>query len=138
METVKLTNDYDLTLAEAGSLDPSLVRRAEIEALIDTGATMLMLPADVVERLGVRARGTRKVRYADSRIEEIPRVVGIKIEIRGRDAVVSALVGPVGSTPLVGQIPLEEMDFIVDPKSRELRPNPASPDAPVLDLLRVG
>jgi len=27
------------------------------------------------------------------------------------------------------------MDFVVDPKSRELRPNPASPDAPVLDLL---
>jgi clan AA aspartic protease len=137
METIKLTNDYDLTSAEAGALDPSKVRTAEIEALIDTGATMLKLPADVVERLGVPARGTRRVRYADSRIEEIPRVVGIKIEIRGRDAVVSALVGPVGSTPLVGQIPLEEMDFVVDPKSRELRPNPASPDAPLLDLLRV-
>jgi aspartyl protease family protein len=137
METVKVTNDYDLTLAEAGSLDADKVRTVEVEALIDTGATMLMLPADVVERLGVAIKGYRKVRYADSRVEEVPLVGGIKIEIRGREAFVSALVGPAGSTPLVGQIPLEEMDFVVDPKSRELRPNPASPDAPVLDLLRV-
>ena len=137
METVKLTNDYDLTLAEAGSLDPGRVRTVEIEALIDTGATMLMLPADVVARLGVPIKGTRKVRYANAHVEEVPRVGGIKIEIRGRDALVSALVGPAGSTALIGQIPLEEMDFVVDPKSRELRPNPASPDAPVMDLLRV-
>ena len=135
METVKLTNDYDFALAEAGSLDPSKVRSTTIEALVDTGATMLMLPADVAERLGFPVRGQRKVRYADDRIESVPWVVGVKIEIRGREAIVSALVGPRGSTPLSGQIPLEEMDFVVDPKSRELRPNPASPDAPVLDLL---
>lgn len=137
MEMVRLTNDYDLTLAEAGSLDPSRVRSVEIEALVDTGATMLMIPADVVARLGLPVKGTRKVRYADSRVGEVPRVGGIKIEIRGRDALVSALVGPAGSTALIGQIPLEEMDFVVDPKSRELRPNPASPDAPVMDLLHA-
>ena len=98
---------------------------------------MLILPADLVERLGLAVRGTRKVRYADDRIETIPWVGPVKMEIRGREAIGSALVVPAGSTPLIGQIPLEEMDFVVDPKSRELRPNPASPDAPLLDLLRV-
>ena len=137
MEKIKLTNDYEMTQAEAGTLDASKVRTAEIEALVDTGATMMMLPADVVAQLGVPVKGHRKVRYADSRIEEVPWVAGIRIDVRGRNAVISALVGAVGSTPLLGQIPLEEMDFIVDPKSRELRPNPASPDAPLLDLLRV-
>ena len=137
MEKIKLTNDYDLTQAEAGTLDPGRIRSVEIDALVDTGATMMMLPADVVEQLGVPIKGHRKVRYADARVEEVPWVGQIKLEIRGRDALVSALVGPPGSTALIGQIPLEEMDFIVDPKSRELRPNPASPDAPVLDLLRV-
>ena len=39
--------------------------------------------------------------------------------------------------PLIGQIPLEELDLIVDPKSRELLVNRASPDAPLLDLLAV-
>jgi clan AA aspartic protease len=135
METIKLTNDYDFASAQAGSFDPRKVRTLEIEALVDTGATLLMLRADVVERLGLPTRGHRKVRYADARVEEVPWVVGVKLEIRGREAVVSAPVGPIGSMPLIGQIPLEEMDFVVDSKSRELRPNPASPDAPVLDLL---
>ena len=137
MERIKLTNDYDLELVQAGTLDPSDVRTVEIDALVDTGATMLVLPADVAERLGVRVRGVRKVKFADARVQDLPLVGGIKLEIRGRDALVSALVGPIGSTALIGQIPLEEMDFIVDPKSRELRPNPASPDAPLLDLLHV-
>jgi clan AA aspartic protease len=137
METVRLTNDHDFALAEAGSLDPSKVRSITTEALVDTGATMLILPADVVERLGLSVRGHRKVRYADDRIETVPWVGPVKMEIRGREALGSALVIPAGSTPLIGQIPLEEMDFVVDPKSRELRPNPASPDAPLLDLLRA-
>jgi clan AA aspartic protease len=137
METLKLTNDYDFALAEAGSLEPSKVRSLTIEALVDTGATMLILPADVVQCLGLPVRGHRKVRYADDRIETIPWVSGVKMEIQGREAIFSALVVPAGSTPLIGQIPLEELDFVVDPKSRELRPNPRSPDAPLLDLLRV-
>lgn len=40
MEKIKLTNDYDATLNAAE------VRTEEIEALVDTGATMMMLPAD--------------------------------------------------------------------------------------------
>jgi clan AA aspartic protease len=137
METIRLTNDYDFAQALAGERNPADVRTIDLEALVDTGATTLILPADAVERLGLPVRGHRKVRYADDRVETIPWVVGVKMEIRGREAVVSALVGPAGSTPLIGQIPLEEMDFVVDPKSRELRPNPASPDAPLLDILRA-
>jgi hypothetical protein len=41
------------------------------------------------------------------------------------------------ATALIGQIPLEELDLIVDPKSRSLKVNPASPDVPLLDLLSV-
>jgi clan AA aspartic protease len=135
METIRLSNDYDFAAAQAGTRDPADVRSLEISALVDTAATMLVLPADIVEQLGLPVRGQRKVRYANDSVETIPWVVGVKIEIRGREAVVSALVVPAGSTPLIGQIPLEEMDFVVDPKSRELRPNPASPDSPLLDVL---
>jgi hypothetical protein len=41
----------------------------------------------------------------------------------------------VGTTALIGQIPLEALDLIVDPKSREVRVNPESPDAPLLEIL---
>ena len=137
MAKVKLTNMIDRANVEAGVLRPDQVRTLEIEALVDTGATNLVLPADVVAALGVRELGRRKVRYADGRVEEVPWVGNLMIEILGREMQGEALVIAAGHTPLIGQIPLENLDLIVDPKSREVQVNPASPDMPLMDLLRA-
>jgi hypothetical protein len=48
-----------------------------------------------------------------------------------------ALAAPEGTTALIGQIPLEALDLVVDPGSRELRTNPAHPDGPLLYALRA-
>jgi clan AA aspartic protease len=137
MQKIRLANSHDEENVRRGLARPDEVRSLEIEALVDTGATMLMLPADVIERLGLPTAGHRNVRYADGRLEEVPWVGGIKLTILGRDMFADALVGAAGTTPLIGQIPLEELDLLVDPKSRELKVNPASPDAPLLDALRA-
>jgi clan AA aspartic protease len=135
MQRIKLTNSHDEVDVSAGRIQADHVRSTEIEALVDTGATMLVLPADVIAKLGLLPDGYRKVRYADGRVREVPWVSGIRITILDRETVVNALVEEAGTTPLIGQIPLEELDLLVDPKSRELLVNPASPDAPLLDLL---
>jgi len=135
MMKVKLTNQTDYSKAREGLTPPDRVRSVEVEALIDTGATMLVLPADVVERLGLAEEGRRKVRYADGRVAEVPWVGGVRLEILGREMTCDALVEAAGTVPLIGQIPLESLDLVVDPKTREARVNPASPDAPLLDLL---
>jgi clan AA aspartic protease len=135
MQKITLTNSYDEEDVTRGHRKTADVRSTEIEALVDTGATMMVLPADAVSRLGLLPAGYRKVRYADGRVAEVPWVSGIRITILGRETVINALVEATGTTPLIGQIPLEELDLLVDPKSRELRVNPASPDAPLLDLL---
>jgi clan AA aspartic protease len=135
MQRIKLTNSHDEEDVLRGYMDADQIRGIEIDALVDTGATMLVLPADVVAKLGLLPDGYRKVRYADGRVREVPWVGGIRIEILGRETVATALVENAGTTALIGQIPLEELDLLVDPKSRELRVNPASPDAPLLDIL---
>jgi clan AA aspartic protease len=135
MTRVRLTNFADIEIARRGQLPADSVRTVEIDALVDTGATMLVLPEDVVNRLGLAIRGTRKARYADGRVAEIPWVAGLIVEILGRETSCDALVEPAGTTPLIGQIPLEALDLLVDPKSRDLKVNPASPDTPLLDLL---
>ena len=97
---------------------------------------MLVLPAAVCRRLGLRfERKRRKVRYADGRIADVRWVSGLRIDILGREMTCDALVEGARTTALIGQIPLEGLDLIVDPKSRAVRVNPASPDAPLLDLL---
>jgi hypothetical protein len=48
-----------------------------------------------------------------------------------------ALVMPAGKIPLIGQIPLEELDLLVHPRTREVTVNPASPDVQRLYVLSV-
>ena len=138
MTKLKVTNHTDLQNAYGGLLPPNQVRSEELEALVDAGATGLVLPADVVARLGFREEGTKKVRYADGHFGIVPWVGGVRIEILGREMTCDALVHPAGTTPLIGQIPLEGLDLVVDPKSRAVMANPANPDAPVLDILAAG
>jgi clan AA aspartic protease len=133
--TLKLTNESDLEAMRAGLLPPDRVRTVELEALVDTGCTMLVLPQDVATRLGLPERGRERVRYADGRDGDIPRVGGLVIEILGRDMDCNALVHPAGTTPLIGQVQLEQLDLVVDSRSRTLAVNPAHPDAPLLDIL---
>ena len=48
-----------------------------------------------------------------------------------------ALAAPEGTIPLIGQIPLEALDLVVDPRSQELRTNPAHPDGPLMYALHA-
>jgi clan AA aspartic protease len=137
MTRIKLTNPFDRESARRGLSAPDAVRSVEIDALVDTGATTLVLPADVCRRLDLPEAGRRKVRYADGRVAERPWVAGVWIEILGREMTSDAVVEAAGTTALIGQIPLEGLDLLVNPKTRDLEVNPASPDAPLLDLLRA-
>ena len=55
---VGLENVGDRELAEAGHLQEADIRRTTVKAVADTGAVMLALPEDVVERLGVEIVGS--------------------------------------------------------------------------------
>jgi clan AA aspartic protease len=137
MTKLKLENVVDRGNAENGSIPWDQVRSVEVEALVDTGATRLVLPADLVEALGVPLRDRKTARMADGSLSEVARVTGLRIEILGRDMTGDALVVPAGATPLIGQVQLEMLDLVVDPRSQELRPNPRSPDGPMYDMLSV-
>ena len=73
---IELKNSFDLQKVREGGLTESEVRSVAVEALVDTGATMLVLPADVVERLGVPVSSWRNLRYADGRLAKLPCVTG--------------------------------------------------------------
>lgn len=54
---IKVENLVDVLLAERGELPPEKVRQVEMEALVDTGATLLCLPSGVIKELGLSPRG---------------------------------------------------------------------------------
>ncbi len=137
MTRIKLTNSLDIGNARSGILQADRIRAVELEALVDTGATLLALPEDAVDQLGLTQMDWRKVRLADGSLRELALVGDLRVEILGREMTCDALVMPAGSTPLIGQMQLEALDLLVDAKSRQVTVNPASPDTPLLDMLRV-
>ena len=115
---------------------PETERGEEIvcQALVDTGAAQLALPAEFVERLRLLELGQGRVFTADGG-EHTYRVMGIaEVEVQGRSTRVQVIELPRGTRPLLGAIPLEEMDWHVVPGAQRLLPNPDSPDRPLLPL----
>ena len=104
------------------------------EALVDSGAAELALPVDLVERLKLEELGNVRVFTADGGQHDY-RVFGIaEVEVQGRICQVRAIELPHGAEPLLGAVPLEEMDWHISPSGKRLVPNPRSPDRPLLPL----
>lgn len=110
------------------------IRRATLEGIADTGAVMLVLPGDAVERLGLRMQRTVTVTYADERREERPVAGPLTVRIGNRFMLADCIVGPPGGEALIGQVVLEELDLVADCARRTLAPRPESPDRPMLRM----
>ena len=114
-------------------LDPS--KSIEIEAVVDTGATMLVLPSDIVERLGLRKVEEVKVRYANNSVQTTQIFGVVTLELQGRAGNFDVLAEAEGAQPLIGQIVLERLDLVIEPSTRKVMPNPRSPEMPMLEIL---
>lgn len=129
-----LSNFEDERMVARGFLPADQVRRAEVEALVDTGATRLVLPKNVADQLGLAVLGRIPVRYANESVALLDRVGVVKVRLMGRETEVEALVEPAKTYALLGVVPLELLDLWVDPIARRLVPNPESPDAPLSEM----
>lgn len=110
------------------------VRQVELNCLVDTGAVLSYLPQEVVELLGIPENGNVIVTYADERKDELRKVGPVKISIGKRHGNFDCLEGPPNCEPIIGQIVLEELDLLIDPKERELVVRPESPFLPLLKM----
>ena len=129
-----LESQRDRILAEAGHLDRDRVRRVELDALVDSGAVMTLLPQDVVEALGLPVDGKMIVTLANEEKIELPRARLLSLAIGDRQMDTDCLVGPPQCEPLLGQLVLERLDLIIDPVRRVLAPRPESPFLPSVKL----
>lgn len=104
------------------------------EAIVDSGAVQLSLPAELVEKLKLIELDQIRFYTADGGEHEY-RVMGIaEVEVQGRSTRVQVIELPRGAKPLLGAIPLEEMDWHISPIEKKLVPNPRSPEKPLLPL----
>ena len=101
----------------------------EIEALADSGALHLCIPASIAERLELDHLHTRRVGLADGSSVEVPYEGPLVVQVLGRECYAGAIVR--GNEVLLGSVPMEDMDLWISPSLHKLVPNPASPDIPM-------
>src|SRR2546421_1338852 len=99
---VELANYDDVARAKKGDIDPSEVRRERIRGVVDSGATRLVIPQTVAQRLGLEISGSAQVRYADGRTGERPIARAIQLTYAGREGLFTAIVEPPRRSALIG------------------------------------
>lgn len=97
-----------------------------VDALADTGAVHLCIPAHVQLQLELDETDKKEVVLADGGRKLVPYVGPIELRFKNRIGYVGALV--MGDQALLGAIPMEDMDLVVVPKTREVVVNPQSPN----------
>lgn len=131
---INLENFVDRYLYLEKKLKEKEIRSYQMEAVVDTGAVMLALPQDVVEKLGLKILRTVVVTYANERRDERPVAGTVTIKIGDRFMNTDCIVGPPLSEALIGQVILEELDLIPDAQKQTLSPRPESPIYPSLKM----
>ena len=122
---VKIENISDLYELDKGQRQPDEVRCIEVpDALVDTGATMLSLPLRLIRQLGLQRHRTRTAKTSAGTVS-IGIFEAVRLTVQGRDCVIEVAEVPDDCPPLIGQVPLELLDFVVDPLGQSLIGNPA-------------
>ncbi len=120
----RVENLEDLFDVRNGRKTPDQVRSVTIpDALVDTGASTLALPASLIRQLGLRKAYEKQARTATGTATVSVYDVA-RLTIQGRECNVDVLEVPDGNPVLIGQIPLEFMDFVVDLSGQKLIGNP--------------
>jgi clan AA aspartic protease len=116
---ITVKNAVDIDLSQKCQIAEQDVRTVTLTAIVDTGATTLVINEDIFNKLGLSVIETRNINLAGGAKMECKVTGPVAIYWKDRQATVSAVVLPEGK-PLLGVIPLEFMDLIVDPIRQEL------------------
>ncbi|MEG4987349.1 aspartyl protease [Microcoleus sp. BR0-C5] len=122
LTTITVTNRIDQVLAERGFIPAGEIRSLTLDkVLVDTGATLLALPAFIISQLGLSQLGETNVETAAG-IRKGRIFQDIMLEVEGRQAVFDSLEMPAGvDAILLGVIPMERLGLEPDLKNQRLR-----------------
>jgi predicted aspartyl protease len=132
--SARIENLQDVYDADKEALLPGDIRSVEVsDALVDTGATLLSVPRRLVAQLGLRRQRTRTARTAAG-IVSFSIFGAVRLTVQGRDCITEVCEVPDECPVLIGQTPLELLDFVVDPVGQRLIGNPDHGGQQMIDM----
>jgi len=131
---IELINSEDIGLARKFFIGEEDIKKVHLNMMVDSGAYMMAINETIQSQLELPFIEKRKVQLADGRIVEYDVVGPVNVKFANRKATCSAFVLPGDSEPLLGAIPMEEMDVLIHPLRQELIVNPEHPNYAVLKM----
>ena len=117
---IKLVNSGDITLARRGYIKETEIKSMTVKMLVDSGAYMLTINENIKNQLGLPVSGNQEAKLADDSIIKFEVVGPVEVIFKNRSTSTRAAVLPGSTEPLLGSIPMEDLDVMIDPKSQEL------------------
>lgn len=125
--TIELINTRDVIMADAGMLPRTDVRKMEVSILVDSGAYNLAVNETLKNQLGLPIIDEQVFELANGQQEVYPIVGPIDIRFENRTTTTRAVLLPGDAEPLLGQIPLEDLDVLLLPREERMIINPKTP-----------
>jgi clan AA aspartic protease len=129
---IELISADDLALHRRGFLPEGDIKRMRITALVDSGAHTLVINDHIRQQLDLPVLEERTARFANETEVRASIVGPVEIRFGNRRTTAEAILLPGNAEPLLGVIPMEDMDLIVDPKQQRLVVNPENPNIPLV------
>ncbi|OLE51586.1 MAG: hypothetical protein AUG51_22530 [Acidobacteria bacterium 13_1_20CM_3_53_8] len=124
---LELINGGDLALYRCGYIKEDEIKRMTVNVLVDSGALMLTINEEIKSQLGLQKVDERSAQLADGTVLNLDVVGPVEVRFANRRSSVDAMVLPGDAEPLLGSIPMEDMDMLVDPNQQRLIVNPKHP-----------
>ncbi len=113
---IELISGDDDTLSRRGFIKDNQVKKITVSALVDSGAYMLAINETIREQLDLQTVDTQTAEIADGTQIRLPIVAPVIVKFANRATTCRAMVLPGNSEVLLGAIPMEDMDVVINPK----------------------
>ena len=117
---ITLKNAGDTTSVRRGFIKEPEIRQTTVQAMVDTGAGTLVINEEVRRQLGLEVLGEHRVSLANKTREICKFTEPVEVHWKNRYTAITPLVLPDMDEVLLGAIPLEDLDLIVDTARCEL------------------
>ncbi len=124
---IDLISVDDMVLARRGFLDKDKIKQVRVNALVDSGAYMLSINETIRAQLDLPFIQKQFGTLADETLIEVDVVGPVEVQFENRSTTVRAIVLPGDAEILLGSIPMEDMDVLIDPRAQKLVVNPKHP-----------
>jgi clan AA aspartic protease len=129
---IELVNEDDMALNRRHYIGEEDIRQMTVNMLVDSGSVMLAINEEIQEALGLPIIDHRQSQVADERRLVLPVAGPLVVRFEGRFCITSAIVLPSDNEPLLGAIPMEEMDLWINPNRNIL--TFVHPEGPLMSL----